>query len=936
MEDLMTSLEGIKMTRGSETPTPAEPINPWSPEAFSELYTPRRNHVEVSRPGTSDSYDPGYPQTIKRNPSHRPNTSMGIAPSHNFDDDEDAEETTAPHSYDPRYKYGISPPKLSNYVERMEKRLQEVKRPESRFDEPREEVESPPPAVPEKRSPVKERPKSSFAGTYQEESRLRHRKSAYDIGKQVINRTFTTKTSATSSSNGSKGTTFTTSSGATEATDRSLMSGYSAGGFSATSAGSLARKAGHSRAQTALGIIGDSRPDSPFTGVTYTSSHHSHSASGPLPERAASQASWRDARDEAGSPFGGLAAPKPKKTGFFRKIVETARTQAANARNNYATNEGIRPGSSRSKSVPNFDITGIAGGTAAPPAKDPAAENGMPKGAEDWVQVRRDINRSNSISRNERDERTERCQMMDLSAIPCVEEFYETIDGDEGIDGQPIYEATNFHAVNYGAVDKNARFVTSLPPMTSPASLATGHVCRPYRSDVQRLRAIFTWISEKIIWEEEFEGPVDAKRVIQTKRGSAHEVAALVVDMCAAVGIPAHKVRGFLKPPGEVFDLGHVLTPNHWWNAVVVDGQWRMMDCSLASPSNPRRGEYSSASSQVAESWWFLARPSEICWTHIPYVSHEQHICPPIMPDVLLALPCASAPFFRNNIQLIDFNTSIIRMVDIEVCHIKFTVPADVECVAEVETRAVDRDSDGDFFETGEMNKKRVFCMPEWLRGTKQYTVKALLPEGETQGTLKVYAGPRGLMHSSKDIPHPLAFALPLLHEGENPAYEFVKVHPTPHAQRHDLYVAQPQCQRLYVNNTTVFHVRQHPASTASSSDTSTSGAVSPIPFARPLSAMSMSSVSASGSNPSTASSGSGSGGSKKPAKLGLQAPSGKIYRFVRKESRYVNGPPQGADTSDGSTWEIVVKCGERGGWRGLVLADRSARWCVFAEWEVV
>jgi hypothetical protein len=36
----------------------------------------------------------------------------------------------------------------------------------------------------------------------------------------------------------------------------------------------------------------------------------------------------------------------------------------------------------------------------------------------------------------------------------------------------------------------------------------------------------------------------------------------------------------------------------------------------------------------------------------------------------------------------------------------------------------------------------------------------------------------------------------------------------------------------------------------------------------------------------------------------------------------------------EGTEWETVIKVGERGVWRGLVLADRSARWCVFGEWE--
>jgi transglutaminase/protease-like cytokinesis protein 3 len=94
----------------------------------------------------------------------------------------------------------------------------------------------------------------------------------------------------------------------------------------------------------------------------------------------------------------------------------------------------------------------------------------------------------------------------------------------------------------------------------------------------------------------------------------------------------------------------------------------------------------------------------------------------------------------------------------------------------------------------------------------------------------------------------------------------------------------------------------------------------------------SLKSMSASGSNytnPSQASS-SASGSPQKPAKLAIQTPSGKIIRLLRK-SEHMGGMK---DDDLGSTWETVIKIGERGTWRALVLADRSARWCVFAQWE--
>jgi len=902
----MSSLADMGMSR--DTKSPDLPLDPWSPEAFDQTYINARRTAPL-----------------------RPNTAMGIGGSTAYDDGDEL----FMGSSNSRHGADKPPPQLSNYVQRMENRLNKMHTSSPR---PIEDDEVRPHVPPKMHYP---RPKSSMSGSVasSQPPKLRHRKSAYDVGRSMLERTFTTKTNSTSASSGNRSTT-TNGSSSTNATDRSLMSGTSAGGFSATSAGSLARKkeTGRARAHSAFGSRKDrfmgvngsqvdfvNRPETPVTGISYHSSH----ASGP--PRAQSQAGWHGSIADSDTMLGGLVAPKPKKSGFFKKIIESAKTGAASARSSIAVGESPRP------QVPNkmsSGISSIAGGYGNQHGRHnstAASEMGLGGGNSgiDWVQVRRDVNRSNSLSRIERVERKERCQMMDHPAISPVDELFEQCDGDEGADGNPVEEPTNFQAVNLTLVDKNARFINSLPPMTNPVSLATGFVCRPYRSDVQRLRAIFTWVSEKITWEEDFESEPDSRRVIQTKRGCAEEVAILVMEMCAAVGIHAEVVRGYLKMPGEVPELAIMPRSNHWWNAVIVDGEWRILDCSLAAPSHPRRALYSSGSGQMAESWWFLTRPSEICWTHIPEQHHQQHLCPPMAFEILLALPCACPPYFKNALEMAEYDTSLVRVEDLEQVHVRFTVPADVECVAEVEARAFERDADGDFFESGDVVKKRALSQAEWVGGQKRYTVKALLPGDEGQGILKVYAGKRGLMHSIKDIPHPLAFALPIIHTGDNPPYEFVTRHPTPHAQRHDLYVAQPQCQRLALNNTFVFAIRQHPSSLGAASPNP--GGTSPIPFIRPSSAMSLNSSSASGSNPSTTS----AFGSKKPAKLAIQAPGGKVLRLMRKEEK-CQSTSLAMEKGDGGTWETIIKVGEKGVWRGLVLADRSARWCVFAEWTCV
>ncbi|KAL9004483.1 MAG: hypothetical protein Q9188_002713 [Gyalolechia gomerana] len=921
MEDVMTSLQDMEMRPDSPSEihgTDRAILDPWSPEAFEELRTKPRDGVD------------------------RPRTSLGIVPPQ-------ADEQN-PHYYNsrpitPEAEYQQSPLELDNYAQRMESRLramqETVSRPHDELFLPDESMQPPP--VPAKNSPFQPRTNSaqgvrtSITGSFSSNRKLRSRKSAYELGRDMLGRTFTSKSSTTNSSSGvqSNATSATTSS---SKTSQSLMSGYSAGGFSATSAGSLARRKGWgsiSRSRP-MSVVGDRQDESPILRNAFPPRTPTTGDIYPSRPGSSAQGAWASNTAESDGALGGLTAPKPKKSGFFKKLVESAKTSAASARSSIAAGQAEPPRSPIKNLLPN-GVTAIAGGSAARDMGLGPEKTGM-----DWVQVRRDINRSNSLSRNERVERVERCQMMDYPVVAPIDALLESTEGDEGLDGLPVEDAIDFSSVNYQLVDKSARFVNSLPPMTNPASLAQGYVCRPYRSDVQRLRAIFTWVGEKVAWEEDFEGEVDPRRVIQMRRGCSEEVAVLVMEMCSAMGVHAEVVRGYLKTPGELADLDVIPRPNHWWNAVIVDNSWRIMDCSLASPTNPKRGLFSSVASQVAESGWFLTRPLEACYTHVPQLLEQQHICPPVAPDILLALPCACPPYFKNDLQMVDYDTSLYRVDNLELVQIQFNVPADIECFAETEARSYARDADGDWFESGDTVTTRALAQAEWVAGQKRYTVKAHLPGDEGQGTLKVYAGKRGLMHSAKDNPHPLAFTVPIIHTGSNPPYEFLLRHPTPHAQRHDLYVAQPQCRRLAVNNTFVFAVRQHPSSL--SCTTPPPSAQSPLPFARPTSAMSMISTSVSGSDYFSQQSSSSSNGSAqqqqtqqqhKPAKLAIQAPSGKILRLSRKSDNTIsNSGPGGGDGADGGVWETIIKIGERGTWRGLVLADRSARWCVFGEWE--
>ena len=782
MNDVMSSLQGMSMEPHSlqHQEEPSTPPNVWSPEAFDEVYNASARHA-------------------------RSQTSQGIGYDGAHENQNDGHDE---NFGDQRYfSGGDGPPQVHDYVERMENRLRQLHQAQEIEDQ-----SGPPP--PPLKDNVFKRPQSVHMssdplvaqhssqlrpGSMNSGSRkLKNRKSAYELGRSALNRTLTTKSSATTSSTGQS--TGTNSSHSTQATSQSLMSGYSASGFSATSAGSLARRkfgigggsikarpksSLESRINAFEGKASENvnRPITPFSGVTFHSSHNSNQDQGmnAFPIQNDLQTGVAD--------LGGLSAPKAKKSGFFKKMLDSARTGAASARSTIGSRpnstspekrsmlgfgSSSRPGTSngRRSVAGDMGLSSTGGGADCGPVTGGRLESGAASAmglGGDWMQVRRDVNRSNSLSNNERQERAERCAMLDQLVIAPVDILLRTAEGDEGLDGLPVGYLTNYENVNVKKnlelVDKSTRFVNSIPPTTNAAGLAQGFVCRPYRSDVQRLRAIFTWVAEKVGWEEDFEfgtpetggEKLDTRRVIHSRRGCSEEIATLVAEMCTAVGIHCEIVHGYLKKPGEALELAiegfngaaGSGRGNHFWNAVIVDGEFRILDASLAGSTHPRRTQFSSVAGQAAESWYFLARPMETCYTHVPLIPEQQHVVPPLSPDVLLALPCACPPFFRNGLRMEDFDTSLLSLENLEMAQVTIAVEEGTELVAEVEARGFVKDADGEFFvESGERVKKRALAQPEWKGGGKRFVVKGVVPGDEGEAVLKIYAGKKGLMVS--------------------------------------------------------------------------------------------------------------------------------------------------------------------------------------------
>jgi len=134
-----------------------------------------------------------------------------------------------------------------------------------------------------------------------------------------------------------------------------------------------------------------------------------------------------------------------------------------------------------------------------------------------------------------------------------------------------IYSQSDFHA-----------FKTSAYRFHSISSLVD-HLCPAHFSDVQKARSIYFWIAQNIRYHVNGNDQAqDAEYVFKHGQGVCEGFSNLFQQMSREAGLQAHVVIGYVKD--ERYERNKKLPfPNHAWNAVLVDGQWQLLDVTWAS-----------------------------------------------------------------------------------------------------------------------------------------------------------------------------------------------------------------------------------------------------------------------------------------------------------------------------------------------------------------
>lgn len=184
-------------------------------------------------------------------------------------------------------------------------------------------------------------------------------------------------------------------------------------------------------------------------------------------------------------------------------------------------------------------------------------------------------------------------------------------------------------AYDYSAIDKHA-LAAPVEEEKTPARLGA-YLASQARNDREKARAIFRWITDRISYDAEsfFNNSFTQESnfpetVLKTRKGVCAGYACLFQELARFGGLPqVITINGYAK--GVSYKPGEELKPNHAWNAIRLDGHWRMIESTWGAGSLSDK-----AFKKGFDDYYFLTAPEDFIFRHFPENPEEQFFSPQV------------------------------------------------------------------------------------------------------------------------------------------------------------------------------------------------------------------------------------------------------------------------------------------------------------------
>ncbi|OWB63789.1 hypothetical protein B5S32_g3830 [[Candida] boidinii] len=356
----------------------------------------------------------------------------------------------------------------------------------------------------------------------------------------------------------------------------------------------------------------------------------------------------------------------------------------------------------------------------------------------------------------------------------------------------------------------------------TPDIILDSQINEKFANDIEKIRALYIYCIERFDIvssppNEEIRSkpPHNIEEIIQMRRCTAHQLTWIFYAMALRMKLEVEIILGYYKTPFDYHNAyansgttpgsnstsknkgnNSAVTINHSWISIYLGNEFRFIDIALGNPSNPIHSlfNYSEMDLDNNTEYYFLSRPLEIVYTHVPIHIDNQHVTPPIDTNIQTSLPPLYPAFLNNGFSFHKFDQSLLRLHDFEIAELDFVIPKDFIMEAFVE-----RNGNG---KSHHNEANRALVQIYWRKGRRIAKIKAVVPPMTPIAFIAVYAAIEG----SDNLP--LAVSLPIYHQGKDKPLSWVRVdNDFNNLKNFEYYVKQPQVYNLPSKETFEFSI---------------------------------------------------------------------------------------------------------------------------------
>jgi hypothetical protein len=228
-----------------------------------------------------------------------------------------------------------------------------------------------------------------------------------------------------------------------------------------------------------------------------------------------------------------------------------------------------------------------------------------------------------------------------------------------------ICSARQLQAHDLGTYDFSSIDAYALStPSSAETSIETlaNYLAKPARNDLEKVRALFVWITENIAYDVAsfVNGKIRSEdqkgdAVLRNRRAVCAGYTGLFAALGKAMGLEVVSISGFAKgfsfTPGELKERD-----NHHWNAVKINGAWHLLDSAWGAGS--LRGNFYFK--KEFNGFYFLTSPEQLIYSHFPRDPAWQLLSQPVSRIDFLNRRYVRPQFFKSQLEAVSHHNSVI------------------------------------------------------------------------------------------------------------------------------------------------------------------------------------------------------------------------------------------------------------------------------------